>query len=512
VIAHDSRHFSKEFSEEAASVLAANGIKAYLFDDLRPTPELSFAVSYLNATAGVVVTASHNPSEYNGYKVYWDDGAQIVPPHDTNIINEVRNILSLKDVKRVPFNQARIEEMVEIVGTEIDDAYLKSIKELSVYPELDKERGGEIHILYTPMHGAGIKLTPRALEEWGFSNVTVCAAQEKPDGDFPSVESPNPEDAAALVPALTEAREKNCDIVLASDPDCDRLGIVCRQPDGTYMTLRGNQCSSLICYFILNGLKEQGRLPQNPAIVTTIVTTTMVETIARAMGTHTEYTLTGFKWICERARIWENMPEGTPGKYSFIYGTEESLGHVVGTSVRDKDGVIGACIAAEIALWTMTQKNKTIPEFLDELGMTYGIFTDTTKSIYLTGASGKEQIGMIMETLRNKPPRELGALTVEYVTDILEKKRIECATGDLLPSPDLPESNVLILELAGGNRVIARPSGTEPKIKFYFLMQDTENLPIANMETYEQRKKTLEGKMTLIIDEFMGNIDSMIST
>ena len=511
VIAYDSRHFSREFAEETAAVIAGNGITACIFEDLRPTPELSFAVRHLGATAGVVVTASHNPKEYNGYKVYWSDGAQIVPPHDKKIIEKVRNIKSVRSVKKADYATALKNGMIRSIGKEVDDAYLKAISILSLTPEENHKHGKNLKILYTPLHGAGITLTPAALTQWGFTGLTLCEEQSTPDGDFPSVESPNPEEPAALIPATRQARKIGADVILASDPDCDRLGVVCRQPDGEYVALRGNQFSSLMCYFILSKLKEKQRMPPKPAVVTTIVTTKMIEAIADSFDTHTEYTLTGFKWICEIAQRWEKMPENSPDKYTFLYGTEESLGHVVGTSVRDKDGVIAACIAAEIALWAKTLRNTSLLGILDELQTQYGIFADTTKSVYLTGAEGQEKIADIMENLRSKTPPGICNVPVLAVTDLKLKRRKDLSSGTVSPSPDLPESNVLVMELEGGNQVIARPSGTEPKIKFYFLMQDTNNLPITSKEELQVRKHNLEKKMALIIDDFMGKIESMIS-
>lgn len=513
VIAYDSRNFSKEFAEETAQVLAGNGIKAYLFDELRPTPLLSFAVRYLNATAGVVITASHNPKEDNGYKVYWSDGAQIVPPHDRNIINEVKKITSIEQVKRISLEEAEKQGLLEIIGESVDIAYLDAIKKLSIIPKIDHARGAEIKIIYTPLHGTGIKLVPRALKEWGFTNLKICAEQAQPDGNFPTVKSPNPEEPVALLPALDFAKEQEGDILLANDPDCDRLGVVCRQPDGEYKIITGNQLSSMLCYFILSQLQKQGRLPERPAVVTTIVTTRMVEKIAKSFGAHTEYTLTGFKWICEKVRLWESdSTEGSSPKYSFVYGTEESLGHVVGTCVRDKDGVIAACVTAELALWTKTQKNKTLLEFMDELYQQYGIFTEETHSIYLTGAEGQKIIENIMESLRESPPKEIGGVAVEYITDVKLGRHINAKTGEKISDVNLPVSNVLMFTLAGGHTVVARPSGTEPKIKLYFLLQDTENLPITNFEELTIRKNALQKQLENIKNDFLSNINSVINS
>jgi len=508
VIAYDSRQFSKEFAEETALVLAGNGIKAYIFDELRPTPELSFAVRYLRATAGVVITASHNPKEYNGYKVYWSDGAQIVPPHDRNIINEVRKITSIEQVKRLPRPEAEKQGLLEIIGDSIDEAYLEAIKKISITPHQDRAYGGEIKIIYTPLHGTGIKLVPRALAEWGFSNVMVCDEQAQPDGNFPTVKSPNPEEPVSLIPAISFAKEQAGDILLANDPDCDRLGVVCRQADGEYKIITGNQLSSMLCYFIFSELQREGRLPERPAVVTTIVTTRMIEAIASSFGAHTEYTLTGFKWICEKARLWESDPQ----KYSFLYGTEESLGHVVGTSVRDKDGVIAACVTAELALWAKLQKRKTLLEFMDELYQQYGVFTEETHSIYLTGAEGQKTIENVMEMLRNTPPPEIGGLAVEFITDVKLGKRINAKTGEKVSDVSLPVSNVLMFTLAQGHTVVARPSGTEPKLKLYFLLQDTENLPIPTPEQLAMRKQTLQKQLEILKTDFLNTINSLINS
>ncbi len=512
VIAHDCRNFSREFAIETASVLAANGITTYLFKDLRPTPELSFAVRRLDATSGVVITASHNPKEYNGYKVYWSDGAQVVPPHDDRIIEEVRKIKSISEVKRIDFEQAVAEGSIKILGDEIDRAYLDAIAEESLTPELNKERGDELKIVFTPLHGAAITLVPKALKEWGFSNVAICEEQATPDGNFPSVRSPNPEDREALEPAISFATKEQADIILANDPDCDRLGVVCRQPDGSYKHLTGNQMCALMTHFILSRLKEQEGLPERPAVVTTIVTTPMMETIARSFDVHTEYTLTGFKWICEKVRIWESLPDGSEDKYRFIYGCEESLGHVVGTSVRDKDGVIAACITAEIALHAKIRENKTLLELMDSLYRRYGVFIEQTKSIYLTGAEGGKTMDYIMKQLREESPREIGGLEVLYIDDVKLQKRINARTGETVATLNLPVSNVLVFELSGGNKVIARPSGTEPKIKFYFLFRDTRDLPIPDEEELKNRKEKLRKIFDTAHQDFLNIINRLIET
>ncbi len=510
VIAYDSRNGSPEFARQCAQVLAANGIKTYVFESLRPTPELSFAVRLLGACSGIVITASHNPKEYNGYKVYWSDGAQIVPPHDENIIGEVKSISSPHDVKTTDYDHAVEEGLVEEIGESVDEEYLKAIHKDAVTPDIDSAEGGGVSIFYTPLHGSGIALVPRALEWWGFTDVHVSEEQKEPDGDFPSVESPNPEDSEALLPAIKGARKVGSDILLANDPDGDRLGMCVRQPDGDYHFMNGNQCASLLCWFILSQLKEQGRLPHRPAVVTTIVTTRMIEKIASSLDTHTAYTLTGFKWICERERLWEQMPPGSPDKYDFVFGTEESLGYVVGTRVRDKDGVIAACVASEMALWIKTRKKMTLLQFLDELYREYGVFTEKTKSIYLRGAQGEKQMLSIMDSLRDDPPKKIAGAEVQFISDIYRNQRIDCRSGEKVGEAGLPKSNVLIFEIERGHRVIARPSGTEPKIKFYFLLQDTDDIPIKSDAELTERKKKLQDKLELIIDDFIGRVNLLI--
>lgn len=508
VIAYDSRHYSREFAEETAAVMAGNGIKAYMFEDLRPTPELSFAVRRLQAIAGVVITASHNPKEYNGYKVYWSDGAQIVPPHDAKIIAEVRKIRSIREVKRLEFTAGLSSGMITLLGTNIDEEFLSAIYKYAIIPADSQKYGKELRIVYTPLHGTGIKLVPAALKKWGFTNVIICDEQAQPDGNFPSVASPNPEEQAALLPAINIARKYQGDILLANDPDCDRLGVVVRQRDGTYEILSGNQVLSLLGYFLLSQLKAQGRMPARPAVVTTIVSTRMLEAIARSFGVHTEYVLTGFKWICEKARLWENLPADSSRRYDFLYGTEESLGYVIGTAVRDKDGVQAACAVAELALWTKITKGKNLVEFMDELYQQYGVFIEEPHQDYKTGLEGQEQIKNMMDLLRHHPPEAIGGLEVEYITDVLQRKRFERRTGRKIADVDLPSSNVLILELTGGNKIIARPSGTEPKIKFYFLFQDQEHLPIPTIEELSRRKAALKAKLLKAKNSFIALLNS----
>ncbi|MCX7765483.1 MAG: phospho-sugar mutase, partial [Candidatus Sumerlaeia bacterium] len=493
----------REFAEETASVMAGNGIKACLFEDLRPTPELSFAVRHLKAIAGVVITASHNPKEYNGYKVYWSDGAQIVPPHDVKIIAEVRKIRSIREVRRLEFTAGVSKGMIKLLGTEIDEEFLSAIYKYAIIPDDSLKSGKELSIVYTPLHGAGIKLVPAALKKWGFTNVIVCEEQAQPDGNFPSVASPNPEEQTALLPAIDIARKYQGDILLANDPDCDRLGVVVRQHDGTYQILSGNQVLTLLGYFLLSQLKAQGRMPARPAVVTTIVSTRMLEAIARSFGVHTEYVLTGFKWICEKARVWENLPEDSPQRYDFLYGTEESLGYVIGTAVRDKDGVQAACAVAELALWAKIKKGKNLVEFLDELYQQYGVFIEDAHQSYRTGLEGQEQIKNMMDLLRQHPPQTIGGLEVEYITDVQQLQRFDRRSGRKIAEINLPSSNVLILELAGGNKIIARPSGTEPKIKFYFLFQDQEKLPIPTIEELSRRKKALRSKLLEVKNSFL---------
>lgn len=483
-IAHDSRLHSREFACEAASVLAGNGLHAYLFDNVRPTPELSFAVRQLGAAAGIVITASHNPKEYNGYKVSWSDGAQVVPPQDRGIIEEVRKVTGAGDVHRVDFDAAVGDGRIRIIGAEIDREYLQSIDPLRMLRELSDEHGDDLLITYTPLHGTGITLVPKALASWGFNNVTVVPEQAEPDGNFPTTKSPNPEEEVAMQLALELARRENADVVFATDPDADRIGIAARR-NGELHLMSGNQVGALLAYYVCSTLREQKRLPANGVLIKTIVTTELIRCIAGEFEVGLEDCLTGFKYIGELIRKYEE--EGTPEKPSktFLMGCEESYGYLVGTHARDKDAVVTACVLAEMALWAKS-RGETLFDILHELFARHGVFMESQMSKTMPGVSGMHQIGALMQSLRTEPPSDISGIAVREIIDIADNSRVEMVSANRSAGPGLPKSNVLIFRLKDGSSVIARPSGTEPKIKFYFMVVDRENLPIAGDKVHDR--------------------------
>ena len=452
-ISHDSRNHSREFAEITANVLAANGFTVYLFDDMRPTPELSFAVRYFHCHTGVMLTASHNPKEYNGYKAYWNDGCQLTAPHDTNVIDEVEKIKQLSDVK-----WSGGEERIHIVGAEVDEAFMQQIDKNVLHPECIKAHH-DLKIVYTPLHGTGIKLIPTMLQRLGFTNVNVVKEQAVPDGNFPTTPSPNPEEHAAMKMAVELAQKIDADIVFASDPDADRVGVAVKKPNGEWMLLNGNQTMSVIIYYLLKEWKEKGKLTGKEFIIKTIVTSELPADIAKRQGVKVYDVLTGFKWIGSKIRELE-------GKETFIGGGEESYGYMIGDFVRDKDAV-GACsMIAEIAAWAASQ-GKTFFDVLVDLYKEYGFYKEGLLSVVRKGKSGAEEIQQMMKDYRANPPKEINGSKVVCLRDIktLESKNME--TGEV-EKIDLPSSNVLQFFTADGNKVTVRPSGTEPKIKFYF--------------------------------------------
>ncbi len=446
-IAFDSRRFSKEFANDAACVLAAAGIKTYLFKELRPTPELSFAVRHLGATIGIVVTASHNPAEYNGYKVYWNDGAQIVPPHDKGIVEEVSNLEG--SAAMMERDEAVAKGLIVELGTEIDDAFFDMVGRVMIRPELIREKGGELNIVYTPLHGTGSVMVEPALTKLGIEVLTV-PEQREPDGDFPTVTFPNPEEASAMELALKLGKEKEADIVLGTDPDADRIGIAVPDASGEYTLVSGNQLGCLLADYIFSSRKAVGKLPKRPAFINTIVTTPLQAIIATTHGAECYQTLTGFKWIAGKIREFESRPDGP----TFVFGCEESYGFMVGAEVRDKDAVSAAALTAEMALFHVTN-GKSVLERLDELYDDHGYWEDRLISRYFKGLKGLAVMAGMMDKLRKNPPQALGGINVKRMRDFLSGKE------------ELPRSDVLQFELEDGSVVNARPSGTEPKIKFY---------------------------------------------
>ena len=478
-ISHDSRNHSREFAEITANVLAANGFTVYLFDDMRPTPELSYAVRYFRCQTGVMLTASHNPKEYNGYKAYWNDGCQLVPPHDTSVIDEVQKIKTLSDVKWTGG-----EQRIRIVGAEVDEAFMKEIERNVLHPECIKAHH-DIKIVYTPLHGTGIKLIPTMLERLGFTNVNVVKAQAVPDGNFPTTPSPNPEEHAAMKMAVELAQEIDADIVFASDPDADRVGVAVKRPDGEWMLLNGNQTMSVLIYYLMKEWKEKGKLTGKEFIVKTIVTSELPADIAKKVGVKVYDVLTGFKWI--GAKILE-----MEGKETFIGGGEESYGYMIGDFVRDKDAV-GACsMIAEIAAWAASQ-GKTFFDVLVDLYKEFGFYKEGLLSVVRKGKSGAEEIQQMMKDYRANPPQEIDGSRVVCIKDykLLESK--DLATGKV-ERLNMPESNVLQFFTADGNKVTVRPSGTEPKIKFYFGVKGV----LASKEQFDETNKALDAKIEAI--------------
>ena len=452
-VSHDSRNHSREFAEITAHVLAANGYKVYLFDSMRPTPELSFAVRHFKCHTGVMVTASHNPKEYNGYKAYWSDGCQLTAPHDTAVIDEVLKIKSIADVK-----MAGSEQNITIIGEEVDKVYLERVEKNSLNPEVIKKHH-DVKIVYTPLHGTGITLIPRMLKQLGFTNVNVVEAQAVPDGNFPTTPSPNPEEKAAMSMAVELAKQIDADIVFASDPDADRVGVAVKRPDGEWMLLNGNQTMSVLFYYIVKQWQEKKMLTGNQFMVKTIVTSELPADIATRAGIKIYDVLTGFKFI--GAKILE-----LEGVEQFIAGGEESYGYMIGDFVRDKDAVAACSMIAEIAAWAREQ-GKTFFDVLVDIYKEYGFYKEGLVSVVRKGKSGAEEIQQMMRDYRSNPPAEIDGEKVVCIKDYQTHESKDLVSGKVTKL-DLPKSNVLQFFTDKGNKVTVRPSGTEPKIKFYF--------------------------------------------
>ncbi len=461
-IAYDSRIMSPEFADEAALCLNANGIKAYVFESLRPTPELSFSVRELSCIAGIVITASHNPREYNGYKVYWEDGAQITPPHDKNILAEVAKVTSFDQVKTMDKEAAKAAGLYQVLGAEIDDKYMEQLKKQSIHPEIIKAVAKDIKIVYTPLHGTGNLPVRRVLKELGFENVYVVPEQEKPDGNFPTVAYPNPESPKAFELALALAKKVDADIVLATDPDADRLGVYAKDTKtGEYVSFTGNMSGMLIAEYILRERKATGTLPANGALVETIVTTDMAKVIAKEYGVKLIEVLTGFKFIGEQIKFFEQQHT-----YEYVFGLEESYGCLAGTYARDKDACVAVMMLCEVASWCK-QNGITLWDAMIDLYEKYGFYKEGLETMTLKGMDGAAQIQSMMTKMRENPPKKIGSYDVIALRDYKNDVRTEIATGKTEPT-GLPESNVLYYELSDGAWCCVRPSGTEPKIKFYF--------------------------------------------
>ena len=466
-IAFDSRRMSPEFAAEAALCLAANGIKAYLFESLRPTPELSFAVRELGCIAGINITASHNPPEYNGYKVYWEDGAQITPPHDSGIMSEVQAVTDYNNVLTMDKDEALKAGLCTIIGKDIDDKYIVRLKEQVKHPEAIQAVGKELKVVYTPLHGTGNIPARRILKELGFENVYVVPEQELPDGEFPTVSYPNPEADEAFVLGLKLAKEVDADLVLATDPDADRLGVRVKDKDGEYHNLTGNMSGCLLAEYTISQIKAlNGSLPKDGALIKTIVTTNMADAIAKGYGIRLIECLTGFKYIGQQILGFE-----TSGKGTYLFGFEESYGCLIGTHARDKDAIVATMALCEAAAYYKTQ-GKTLWDAMVDMYEKYGYYKDDVKSISLSGIEGLAKIQSIMETLRANPPKEIAGMSVISARDYKKDEIIDIQTGAVKPT-GLPSSNVLYYDLTDDAWLCVRPSGTEPKIKFYYGIKGT---------------------------------------
>ncbi len=487
-ISFDCRRFSPEFAEETALCLAANGIKAYVSDILRPTPELSFALREFGCIAGVMVTASHNPPEYNGYKVYWEDGAQITPPHDTGIISEVMAITDYHEVKTMSKEDAVAAGLYVAFGEEIDDKYMVELKKQIIHKDVIDEMADKFTIVYSPFHGTGNLPVRRVLKELGFKNVFVVPEQELPDPDFTTLDYPNPEDPKAFELALKLAKEKDADIVLATDPDADRLGIYAKDTKtGEYVAFTGNMSGMLIGEYILRERQATGTMPANPAFVTTIVTTNMAKAVADNYGLHYIEVLTGFKYIGEQIKFFEENGQS----HNYVFGLEESYGCLAGTHARDKDAVVAVMMLCELAAFYKKQ-GKTVWDAMIDMYEKYGYYKEGQYSITMKGKEGAEQIAALMDRLRSNPPKEFGSFKVEQFRDYKTGKTLDMATGKE-GETGLPTSNVLYFALDNDAWCCARPSGTEPKIKFYMGVKGT------NLEDADKLQKELTDAVKAVI-------------
>ena len=481
VIAHDSRNNSRLFAEKAAEIFSANGIKVYLFDKSRPVPELSFAIRQLECQAGIVITASHNPKEYNGYKVYWEDGGQIIAPHDKNIINEVQKITNVDDVN---FNGD--QNLVESIGKEMDETYLDHIKQLSLNPEIiDKEK--DLKIVYTPLHGTGVDIVPRALKKFGFTNIIHVPEQDEINGDFPTVHSPNPEEKTALEMALKKAEETDADLVMATDPDSDRVGIAVRTNKGKIEILDGNQAAFLLIDYLISQWQEKGKIKGKEYIVKTIVTTELLDNIAEHYNVDVYNTLTGFKYIADKIKSMEN-------EKTFIGGGEESYGYLAGEFVRDKDAVISCALLAEITAYAKHNGNSLFDRLID-IYIKHGFYKERLLSIVKKGKEGEEEIKNMMDKFRNNPPDTINGEEIMLIHDY-QKQKTDDQLSQLRYEIDLPKSNVLQYILKDGSKISIRPSGTEPKIKFYFSV----NEKLEKQADYEKINQLLDKRIDAIID------------
>lgn len=490
-IAYDSRRMSPEFATEAALCLNANGIKAYVFDSLRPTPELSYAVRKLGCTAGINITASHNPPEYNGYKVYWEDGAQITPPHDSGIMGEVKKVTDFASVKTMELEDAKAQGLYQIIGSEIDDAYIAELKKLVLHQDAIDAVQKDLKIVYSPLHGTGNIPVRRVLKELGFENVYVVKEQELPDGEFPTVSYPNPEAEEAFTLGLKLGKEVDADLVLATDPDADRLGVYVKDSKtGEYHPLTGNMSGCLIGDYVISQRKEREGLPADGALVKSIVTTNMADAVAKYYGIQLIEVLTGFKFIGQKILQFE-----TEGKGTYLFGLEESYGCLPGTYARDKDAVVASMVLCEAAAFYKTQ-GKTLWDAMIDMYERYGYYKDDVKSITLKGIEGLEKIQKILETLRQDAPKEIGGYPVVSARDY-KKDTIVCMADNSVTPTGLPSSNVLYYDLTDDAWVCVRPSGTEPKVKFYYGVKGT------SLEDAESKSEALGKAVLAMVDKML---------
>ena len=490
-IAYDSRHMSPEFAMEAAMTLAANGIKAYKFESLRPTPELSFAVRVLGCVAGINITASHNPPEYNGYKVYWEDGAQFTPPHDKGVTEEVLAIEDLSTVKTTDEASATAAGLYQVIGQEIDDKYIAQVKAQVVNQKAIDEMQDQITIVYTPLHGTGNIPARRVMKEIGFTHVYVVPEQELPNGDFPTVSYPNPEAKEAFELGLKLAKEKDADLVLATDPDADRLGVYVKDTkSGEYIPLTGNMSGSLLCEYVLSQKQAAGKIPADGQVVKSIVSTNLIDAVAKSYGAELIEVLTGFKWIGKQI-----LKNETTGHGTYLFGMEESYGCLIGTYARDKDAISATAALCEAAAY-YKQKGMTLWDAMIAMYEKYGYYKDAVKAIGLSGIEGLAKIQSIMETLRNNTPTEVGGYKVTSARDYKLDTIKNMATGEVKPT-GLPSSNVLYYDLEDGAWICVRPSGTEPKIKFYFGVKGT------SLKDAEEKENALGAAVMAMVDKMM---------
>ncbi len=485
-IGHDSRNNARFFAETTAQVFAANGIQVHIFETLRPTPELSFAIRHLGCKAGVVCTASHNPKEYNGYKAYWNDGGQLVPPHDKNVIKEVEAIQSVDDVKWTGG-----DANIHLMGTSMDDAYIKMVKSLSVYPEVIAAQK-DLKIVYTPIHGTGITLVPRVLSEFGFTNVTIVEEQSNPDGNFPTVGYPNPEESETMAIGLTKAKALDADILLGTDPDADRVGIGVKNHKGEWVLMNGNQTAVLAFAYMMEARKAKGIAQPNDMVITTIVTSEMINQVAKQNQVNCYNVLTGFKWIAELIKEKE-------AKENYIIGGEESFGLMIGDQIRDKDAVSAVALLCEMAAYEKS-KGRTLFDKIIDLYVQYGFYYEHLISITKKGMNGQQEIAAMMEGYRKNPPAQINGVKVVSLLDYELQKGTNLITGETW-AIQLPKSNVLQFITEDGSKISARPSGTEPKIKFYFSVNTT----LDHKAAFDEKFNQLEGKIHGIIKSMQLN-------